>query len=126
MDKWNDYLFLLLEDSSKENEVTGDMMGGKESFVSQPVSNYKDGDWINWKPLAQSGENACSVYVKSCDKEKLTLQVFDAPDRGSHAHPSYPEFRQSGDEWTSGWYDWGSWSYCHTIRLVKKESVASE
>ena len=125
MDKWSDYLFLLVDDSSKENEVTGEMMGGERKFVSLPVSSYKAGDWIDWKPVS-GGRNECSVYVKSYDKEKVTLQVFDSPDLRHHSHPSYPEFHQEGDEWSSGWYEWGYWSYCHTIRLVKKESVASE
>lgn len=125
MDKWKDYLFLLIEGSSKENEVTGEEMGGKDRFVSLPLSKYKAGTWIKWKPLAR-GNNDCSVTVKEIDREKITLEVFNASDLSRHTHPSYPEFRQEGDEWTSGWYEWGSWGYCHTIRLVKKESVASE
>ena len=51
MDKWKDYLFLLIEGSSKENEVTGEEMGGKDRFVSLPLSKYKAGTWIKWKPL---------------------------------------------------------------------------
>lgn len=123
MDKWKDFLFLLTEKSYKENEVTGEDMGGTYTFVSLPVAEYKPGEWIRWQPL--DGSNvSCSVTVKGCDAEKATLQVYNASDLGHHSHPSYPEFRQEGDEWTSGWYDWGSWSYCHTVRLVKKESVA--
>ncbi len=122
MDKWEDFLFLLTEKSYKENEVTGEDMGGTDTFVSLPVADYKPGEWIRWKPLDSSNES-CSVTVKGCDAEKVTLQVYDASDLSHHNHPSYPEFRQEGDEWTSGWYDWGEWRYCHTIRLVKKESV---
>ena len=116
---WNEYVLLLTEHSSKKSEVTGEEMGGDYPFTSLPLSQYKPGDWIQWTKLGYS-EDTCTVYCDEVSDETMKLKVYNRSDQGSHLYPHYPEFRQEGDEWSSGWYEWGYWSYCHTIRLVKR------
>ena len=125
-EKWKDYVFLLIEDSYKECEVTGHSMGGPEKLVSPSVSKMKPDGWIKWTKLDNYGENQCSVYCEDISNEMVKLKIYNASDLSEHCYPNYHEFRQEGDEWSSGWYCWGSWSYCHKIRLMKKENLQSE
>ena len=122
---WDEFVLLLTDRSSKESEVTGEQLGGEYQFTSLPLSQYKPGDWIQWTRLSDYGENHCTVYCEEVSDEMIKLKVYNRSDQSSHKYPHYPEFRQDGDEWSSGWYEWGYWSYCHKIRLVKKGNLQS-
>lgn len=119
---WDEFVLLLTECSNKESEVTGEKMGGGNQFASLPLSEYKPGNWIRWTRMGDYGNNKCSVFCEEVNDEMMKLKVYDQTNLSTHKYPYYPEFRHEGDEWSSGWYEWGEWSYCHKIRLVKKEN----
>ena len=114
---WNEYELVLKEDSSKECEVTGRDMGGTETFIC-PIKDLIENNSPEWKPLGNyssyGGYQAYHFSFKHVDDEGIHLVV----DR------SYSQdiILKPGEEWSSGWYCFGEWSYCVRLSLRKTEN----
>ena len=112
---WNEYELVLEEESEKECEVTGRDMGGIESFTC-PLRDLINSDGTpQWTPkgdyYSYGGYQAYHFRFKHVDDEGVHLAV----DR------SYSQdiVLKPGEKWSSGWYDFGSWSYCVRLTLRK-------
>ena len=110
---WNEYELVLEDSSSKECEVTGREMGGTEENtcpVSELIANDGTPRWSN----NYGGYGSVRVTFLSADDEGLHLKIYNGYDS---------EYTlKIGEKWTSGWYDFGSWSYCVTLYLRKIEN----
>ena len=114
---WKQYELVLEEDSSKECEVTGRDMGGTDIFTC-PVSDMIEGKSPKWIPQncrdSYGGYQSYTFYFLRTDEEAVYLYT----DR----HYRVDIILKPGEEWSSGWYDFGTWSYCVTLKLKRKEN----
>lgn len=118
---WNEYELVLEEESSKENEVTGDDMGGTESFTC-PLSDLINPDRSpKWTPEGNYGNyggyQAYHFTFKKADDEGIHLEADHGYTSRILLKPIEPD-----NKWSSGWYDYGSWSYCVRLSLRKIEN----
>lgn len=109
---WNEYELVLEDSSSKECEVTGREMGGTTENTC-PVSTLMSGDghprWSN----NYGGYGSVRVIFLRTDDEAIHLRIHNGYDFEKSLKP--------GEEWSSGWYDFGSWSYHVKLYLRKIE-----
>lgn len=116
---WNDYELVLEEESSKECEVTGREMGGTNRYV-YPVSELIDSDMsLRWKREdgregSYGGYQSYTFYFLRVDGDAVYLYTDKHYRVDITLHPD-------GEEWSSGWYDFGTWSYCVRLSLRKKQ-----
>lgn len=106
----NETLILrLVDSSSKECEVTGDLMGGDDVYEI-PVSKLKPG-WVKWP---QEGHPDHSVTIVSIGNDFVELTIRDVS--GSI---DGPYTLHVGEEKTSR-YEFGEWGYGYTVSLISK------
>ena len=113
---WKEYELVLVEDSSKECEVTGRDMGGIDRF-SCPVADLVEKQSPKWTP-----ENCRDTYG---GYQSYTFYFLGADDEAVHLYTD-KHYRvnidlKPGEEWSNGWYSFGTWDYCVTLKLRKKE-----
>jgi hypothetical protein len=113
---WNEYELVLEAESSKECEVTGRDMGDTETFTC-PVSDLIENKSPKWTPQGNYGSyggyESYTFYFLRVDEDCIHLYT-----------DKY--FRQDitlkpGERWSSGWSSFGSWDYCTSLKLRKKE-----
>ena len=111
---WNDYELVLKEESSKECEVTGRDMGGIDVFTC-PVANLISNQSPKWQPQncrdSYGGYQSYTFYFLSADDEAVHLYT--------DKHYRVDITLKPGDTWSSGWYCFGTWSYCVKLELRK-------
>ena len=112
---WKDYELVLEEESSKECEVTGRDMGGTDVFtcdVCALIGNKSP----KWMP--QNCRDSYGGY------QSYTFYFLNADDEPVHLYTD-KHYRQDitlkpGEQWSSGWYSFGSWDYNVRLKLRKK------
>jgi len=113
---WKEYELVLTEDSHKVCEVTGDDLGGPETFTCKICDLLKH-NVPKWKPegnySSYGGYQACNFVFKGVDDEGVHIVV----DRFYHIDVVL----KPGEEWSSGWYSFGEWSYCVSLTVRKIE-----
>lgn len=117
---WNEYELVLEEESSKECEVTGRDMGGIESFTC-PLRDLINPDQSpKWTPEGNYGSyggyQAYHFTFKQVDDEGVHLEADNGYTSKILLKPFEPD-----NKWSSGWYSFGSWSYCVRLSLRKIE-----
>ena len=114
---WKEYELILKEDSSKECEVTGRDMGGTETFTCK-ISDLLQYSVPKWTPEGNysnyGGYQAYSFSFKGIDDEGVHI-ITDK-------HYKTEVVLKPGEEWSSGWYCFGEWSYCVRLSLRKIEN----
>lgn len=114
---WNEYELVLKEDSSKVSEVTGEDMGGTESFTCKISDLLKCNEpkWTRENAYSDYGGYQAYVFSFKCvDDEGVHI----LPDR----HYKTEIILKPNEEWSSGWYCFGEWSYCVRLSLRKIEN----
>lgn len=111
---WKDYGLVLEATDSKECEVTGRDMGGTSTHLC-PISQMAENKQVDWTPQ-YGGYNAVKVTFLGVDDESVRLRL--------HSGYDFDKSLKPGEEWSSGWYSFGTWSYHVKIRLMPL--VASE
>lgn len=113
---WNDYELVLKEESSKECEVTGRDMGGIEIYTC-PVSDLIENKNPRWIPQdnnsSYGGYQSYTFYFLRADEESIHLYT--------DKHYRQDITLKPGEEWSSGWFSFGSWDYLTSLELRKKE-----
>jgi len=113
---WNDYELVLKEESSKECEVTGRDMGGIEIYTC-PVSDLIENKNPRWTPKdsnsSYGGYQSYTFYFLRADEESIHLYT--------DKHYRQDITLKPGEEWSSGWFSFGSWDYLTSLELRKKE-----
>ena len=113
---WNEYELVLKERSSKECEVTGRDMGGTDIFTC-PISKLQKGLSPKWTPESGYGDyggyQSYQFTFKGTDDESVHVSVY------KHYHIDV--VLKPGEEWSDGWYEFGSWSYCVSLSVRKIE-----
>lgn len=107
---WNEYEIILLDESSKECEVTGREMGGEVVNSSGPISKLVPNTPINWSNH-YGGYGSVEVKFLGTENDGVVLDIYN----GYHAKHTL----HLGDEWTSGWNSFGTWDYFVTIYIQK-------
>ncbi len=112
---WNEYELVLEEESSKECEVTGRDMGGTDVFTCDVSALIKTKS-PQWHP--QNCRDSYGGY------QSYTFYFLSAGDEAVHLYTD-KHYRQDitlklGEQWSSGWYSFGSWDYCVRLKLRKK------
>lgn len=107
--KIEDYELALIASDQKECEVTGRDMGGTETHVC-PLNKMEAGKMVVWEP-SYGGYGSVKVTFLGVDDEAVHLSIYNGYDSDKDLKP--------GEEWNSGWYDFGSWSYHVKIKLQK-------
>ena len=117
---WNDYELVLKEESSKECEVTGRDMGGIDVFtcsVASLISNQSP----KWNPKncrgSYGGYQSYTFYFLGADEEAVHLYT--------DKHYRQDITLKPGENWSSGWYSFGSWDYCVRLELRKIQQKES-
>lgn len=108
---WNEYELVLEDSSSKECEVTGREMGGTE-INTCPLSTLIQNASPSWSK-GYGGYGSVGVTFLGADDEGVHLKIHNGYDSLQTLKP--------GDSWSSGWYDFGTWSYHVEIYLRKIE-----
>lgn len=116
----SEQVLVLICSSDKECEVTGKSMGGDYRFEC-PVSQLRPGSYIHWTACSYMDMPESSVICESVEDDKVVLTQYNYSDQSSRHYPNKVVLTPGGEEWSSGWYCWGSWSYCHTLRLEEKK-----
>lgn len=106
---WKDYKLVLIDESKKECEVTGRDMGGIENHEC-PVDKMKAGEQVMWTP-GYGGYQTVDCKFQGADDEGIHLIIHSGYDIQKTLKP--------GEEWSSGWYSFGTWDYIVKIRLEK-------
>ena len=115
---WNDYELVLKEESSKECEVTGRDMGVTKVYTCD-VSKLIENNSLAWQP--EKGSDSYGGY------QSYTFYFLSADDEAVHLYTN-KHYRQDikllpdGEKWSSGWYGFGTWSYCVRLELRKKQT----
>lgn len=114
---WNDYELVLKEESSKECEVTGRDMGGIDVYTCD-VSKLIENNSPAWQPekgsASYGGYQSYRFYFLSADDEAVHLYI--------DKHYRQDITLRPGESWSSGWYGFGTWSYCVRLELRKKQT----
>ena len=117
---WNDYELVLEEESSKECEVTGRDMGGIATYTC-PVSDLIENKSPRWQSKKGSdgygGYQSYTFYFLSADEEAVHLYT--------DKHYRQDITLRPDESWSSGWYGFGTWSYCVRLKLRKKQQKDS-
>ena len=116
---WNEYELVLEEESSKECEVTGREMGGTDRFVCPVSELIGEGKSPRWQREdgrngSYGGYQSYTFYFLRVDDKAVYLST------DTHYRVDitlYPD----GEKWSSGWYDFGTWSYIVRLSLRKKQ-----
>ena len=115
---WNEYELVLEEESSKECEVTGRDMGGIESFTCPLRDLINPEGSPKWTPNGNYGSyggyQAYHFTYKKVDDQGVYLEA----DHGYASKILLKPF-EPDNTWSSGWYCYGSWSYCVRLTLRK-------
>ena len=106
---WENYELVLLATDHKECEVTGRDMGGTTTHVC-PISKMVENKQVTWEP-DYSGYQSVGVTFLGADDEVVRFRIYNGYNSNHDFKP--------GDEWSSGWYDFGSWSYHVKLKLQK-------
>lgn len=111
---WKEYELVLEASNSKECEVTGRDMGGTSTHTC-PVSKLVEGEVVPWEP-GYGGYESVEFKFEGTDDEAVHLTIY----RMYHIHQAL----KPGEEWSSGWYGFGTWDYKAVVKLRKIESEA--
>ena len=118
---WNEYELVLTEDSYKVCEVTGRDMGGPETFTCK-ISDLFKYNRPKWLPEGNynsyGGYQTYQFVFKGVDDEGVHMVV----DRLYHIDIVL----KPGEEWSSGWYSFGEWSYAVKLALRKIEKTQNK
>ena len=106
----NETLILrLVDSSSKECEVTGDLMGGDDVYEI-PVSKLKPG-WLEW-PQKRLPDHSITIVSIGDGFVELTIRDVSGSVNG-------PYTLHVGEEKHSR-YEFGEWGYGYTVSLISK------
>lgn len=118
---WKEYELVLIEDSHKVCEVTGDSLGGPETFTCK-ISDLLKHNVPKWKPEGDynsyGGYQAYQFSFKAADDEGVHIVV--------DKHYKQEIILKPGEEWSSGWYSFGEWSYAVRLTLRKIEKTQNK
>lgn len=113
---WQNYELVLVDENSKTSEVTGEDMGFKARHVA-PVSKMIHGELVWWTPYYGGYETVKVTFLGTTD-DAIRLQL--------HNGYTFEKELKPGEEWASGWYEFGTWSHYVTIRLQEKEDLRQQ
>ena len=118
---WKEYELVLTENSYKVCEVTGDTLGGPETFTCK-ISDLLKYNRPRWIPEGDynsyGGYQAYHFDFRGVDDEGVHIVV----DRLYHIDIVL----KPGEEWSSGWYSFGEWSYAVRLTLRKIEKTLNK
>ena len=101
----NNLILKLVDSSSKENEVTGEMMGGSDVYEI-PVSKLKPG-LLKWP---QEGDPDHSINIIAVGEDFVKLSVRNVAG-------TWDEYTLHVGEKASSGYMFGEWSYSYKVTL---------
>lgn len=116
---WEKYELVLVEDSDKECEVTGNNLGSAKTFIC-PVSDLEVGKSPNWIPQGNyssyGGYQSIRITFQKLDNEGAHFELYLGYKNEIVLTPFEPK-----NKWESGSYGFGSYRYFVTLTLKEKE-----
>lgn len=113
---WNEYELVLEASERKENEVTGETMGDT-SIHTCPVNKLVKDKLVPWEP-GYGGYEVYEFTFAGVDDEAVHLVIY----RWCHQNVAL----KPGEEWSSGWYSFGSWDFDVRVTLRKIKTASKE
>lgn len=118
---WNEYELVLEEDNHKVCEVTGDDMGGIKTFTCK-IRELLKHNVPRWKPEGSysnyGGYQTYQFIFKGADDDGVHIVAY--------LHYHVDVVLKPGEEWSSGWYSFGEWSYHVRLTLRKIEKTQNK
>ncbi len=91
-------------------------MGGATTHVC-PISKMVENKQVTWDPY-YGGYHSVVVTFLGTDDEVAHFRIYNSYNSDHDFKPN--------DEWSSGWYDFGSWSYHVKLKLQKIKEKEEE